>query len=151
MWGAIIGLASAAIGAIGSKKKADAESNANAANAEAMEEEKKFQEWRTSTLLKKQEEYSKALQSTQRTVFAKNGIRLDTGTALQLAKSTQAQAAEDASYIRMEGEFNAKRASSAGSLYAQQSRDARTAGFISSGSTLLTGGWEFAQSMGMFK
>jgi predicted transcriptional regulator len=150
MWGAIIGLASAAVSAYSSKKKSDAESNANAANAESMEEEKKFQEWRTATLLKKQQQYTNSVMAAQRTAFAKNGIRLDTGTSQQLAESTLAQAAEDASYIRMEGEFNAKRASSAGSLYSQQAKDAQTAGMISGGTTLLTGGWQFAQSMGWF-
>ena len=148
MWGAIIGLAASVGGALLSKKKADTQADTVKDNAAAMKAEADYQKFRTSVLLKRQQEYTTKLLSSQRVAYAKAGIRVDTGTALHVAESSLLQSEEDAQLIRMEGEFNVNRAMAGAQMYDQQASDMRKAGYIEAGGTLLTSGWDFAQNMG---
>lgn len=154
-WGAVIGLATSVIGGIMQKKQADKQASsqeyAATQNRQAMEKEAEYQRFRTSILLKRQKQYTQSVLGAQRAVYAKNGIQVDTGTALQVAEATAAQAAEDAMLIRQEGEFNIERAMLGADMYgrqAQATNDIRQAGNIEMGTTLLTSGWDFASNMG---
>lgn len=127
---------------------AESRSGISGQNAAAMQKEAEYQQFRTSVLLKRQKDYTAKVLGSQRAAYAKAGIQVDTGTALKVAEDTAAQAAEDAMLIKQEGQFNYERALAGVNMYQQQAKDITRAGYVETGTTLLTGGWDFVKNMG---
>lgn len=147
LWGSIIGLGAQVLGGVMGKDKADDQADVASKNAEAMQKEADYQRFKTSVQLKRNTQYLNELLGAQRAAYAKSGIQVDTGTALQVAESSAAQSAEDAELIRQEGEFNVQRALSGVNMYNQQSQDISQQGKIQMGTTLLTGAWDFVKNL----
>jgi len=147
IWGALIGAGTQVLGGIMDKKKSDAQADVAERNAEAMQKEAEYQRFRTEVQIKRNTRYLNALLGSQRAAYAKSGVQVDTGTALQIAISSAEQSAEDAELIRQEGEFNVQRALAGVNMYNQQSQDIAKQGMIQMGSTILTGAWDFAKNL----
>jgi len=147
MWGALIGLATTVAGGLLKKKESSKQADVSTQNAEAMQKEADYQRFRTSVQLKRNSQYLSSLLGAQRAAYAKSGIQVDTGTAMQVAESSVEESVEDAMLILQEGEFNVQRALSGVNMYQQQAHDISRAGTIQMGTTILTGAWDFVKSL----
>ncbi len=137
LFGTILGIAGTALNLFGQKKEADAREQSAQKNSQLMQEEANYQEFRTSRKLEDLAEYKDKLIARQRVLFAKAGVVIDQDTAQAVVDDSLAQFEKDKGIIRMEGDFNVRRARAGAQSFQDEAKSARTAGYINMGTTLL--------------
>lgn len=80
--------------------------------------------------------------ATQRSLFGKSGISSETGSPLLVMSDSIKQGAMDALAIRYGGDVAAAKHKSAANLYRMEGQNAKSAGIIKAGTSLLSGAGE---------
>ena len=86
------------------------------------------------------------LLSTQRALYGKSGVDIETGSPLLTELDTVGQGELDALAIRYGGDVESARARSAGRLAKMEGKSKATASYIQAGSSLLSGGYDAYKS-----
>lgn len=136
---AIAAVASTAISAYSQYEQGRAQKSAYRANAKIAESEAVAA--REKAILDEQQsrQRTKRLMGTQRSLYAKAGVDLSSGSPLLMLSATAAEGEEEAQVIRAGGDVEEYRARSQAGLNRYYGRMASAAGTIGAGTTLLSG------------
>lgn len=140
---AIAGLATSLVGAglsaYGQYRQGEAQQEAYNANAKVAEENAKAA--KESSAWEEQQSRLRLtrLMGTQRTLYAKAGVDLSSGSPLMVLADTAAKGAEEVQAIRYGGDVAATQQLNQARLDRMYGKNAYNAGMIGAGSTFLTG------------
>ena len=133
---AILGLGLQVGGSIYSASKQAEEANANAQQAEDQAKKEREAGKRREDQYRRQGE---RFMSSQRALYATSGIRMDEGSALDVMKDSASEIELDAQAIRAGADATAGYYLNQAKQDREQAGTIKTAGFISAGTSLLTG------------
>jgi hypothetical protein len=135
---AIAAVASAVIGATGAVISADSQRKAANYNADRAEQNAKAAEEKAAYDERMHRESVRKILSAQRALYGDSGLSMEGSPLLVMEDSTK-QAELDALAIRYGGDINAAQQRSSANLLRMQGANAQTAGYITAGTTLLSG------------
>lgn len=153
---AIAALATSLVGtglsAYGQYRQGQAQQQAYEYNAKVAEANAEAQKTETTYEEQQSHERLRRLMGTQRTLYAKAGVDLSSGSPLLVLAETAAEGAEEIQAIRYGGDVAATKELNQARLDRMYGKNTYNAGMIGAGSTFLTGlgqaGTQYASMMG---
>ena len=134
-WGAMAG----AVVSIGSSLlSSKSESDTAKDNSAELRREAAYQRERGEIDADKHMESVRKLIAQGNLAFAKSGVRLSSTSVSEVFTENMGEGLFDAAMIRADAESKARQAEAGSTSYSNESKNAKTAGYLEAGSTLLT-------------